>query len=100
MITVAMMRLYDPSLSGHTDLTIQGAINAEAAAQTRICTLPDPVPDDLLEALMRRVVRNLAMRRLPLAIAQGDADGGALILPGRDPEVRRLEAPFRRLVCG
>lgn len=73
---------------------------AERAAQRARVGERAVYPDDLREALFRRCARNLAMRRLPLAVNFGDADGGALILPGRDPEVRRLEAPYRRLVTG
>lgn len=100
MVTVDDMRAYDSSLSGHSDASVQGAIDAETAAQGTRCRLPDPVPSDLTEALKRRVVRNLAMRRLPLAMLQGDADGGSTLLPTNDPEVRRLEAPHRRLSVG
>ncbi len=99
-ITVGDVREYDKSLTGHTDAAIQGAINAETAAQAGKCRMPDPIPDDLVEALYRRVVCNLARRKLPLAMLQGDADGGAARLPGNDPEVRRLEAPHRKLVTG
>ena len=80
------------------DLT--AALAAETAAQARRCTIPDPYPDDLAEALLRRVARNLALRALPLAVLQGDAETGLMTLPGRDPEVRRLEAPFPRLGVG
>ena len=79
---------------------LQGALDAEAAAQRRVCRVGAVYPDDLREALLRRVARNLAMRGLPLAVLRGDAEGGDTILPGRDPEVRRLEAPHRKLVCG
>jgi hypothetical protein len=99
-VTVDDMRYYDRSLTGHTSDEIQGAIDAETEAQARICRLPDPVPADLTEALKRRVVCNLARRKLPLGMAQGDADRGPMPLPGRDAEVRRLEAPHRRLVVG
>lgn len=99
-VTVDQVRDYDKSLTGHTDATIQGAIDAETSAQAGKCRIADPVPADLDEALKRRVVRNLAMRKLPLAMAQGDADSGPIMLPGNDPEVRRLEAPYRKLVMG
>lgn len=79
---------------------IQSALDAEAAAQSRHCRIPDPVPADLEEALKRRVQCNLARRGLPLAVLQGDAEAGSLLPPGRDPEVRRLEGPWRRLVIG
>lgn len=100
MITVDDVRDYDRSLTGHSDSAIQGAINTETTAQAGKCRIPDPVPADLDEALKRRVVRNLAMRKLPLAMLQGDAERGPAYLPGNDPEVRRLEAPYRKLVCG
>ena len=57
-------------------------------------------PKDLRQALLRRVQRNLALRALPLAVLQGDAEAGSTILPGKDLEVRRLEGPFRRLLVG
>ncbi|HEY0700300.1 MAG TPA: hypothetical protein VGD43_21155, partial [Micromonospora sp.] len=80
---------------------VQGALNAEAAAQRSICRVGAVYPADLREALLRRVARNLALRSLPLAVLQGDAEAGSnTVLPGRDPEVRRLEAPHRKLVIG
>ncbi|MFJ8685059.1 phage tail protein [Micromonospora wenchangensis] len=79
---------------------VEAALTAEIAAQSRVCRVPTEYPADLAEALCRRVVRNLAMRRLPLAVPTGDSEGGPAVLPGRDPEVRRLEAPWRRLVVG
>lgn len=79
---------------------LQDALDAEAAAQRSVCRVRAVYPDDLREALLRRVQRNLAMRQLPLAVLQGDAEAGSTSLPGRDPEVRRLEAPHRRLVFG
>lgn len=83
-----------------TDEVLQDALDAEAAAQRRVCKVPATYPADLRQALLRRCARNLAMRRIPLAAQQGDADKGSLIPPGRDPEVRRFEAPYRRLVMG
>jgi hypothetical protein len=80
------------------DLT--DALAIEAAAQRARCRVGAVYPDDLRGALLRRAQRNLAMRNLPLAMPQGDADSGPSILPGNDPEVRRLEAPYRKLVFG
>lgn len=78
------------------------ALAAESKAQARKCRVPaadaTAWPDDLAEALFRRVHRNLAMRNLPLAI-QSDGDGGIRI-GSNDPEIRRLEAPYRRAVLG
>ncbi|GIF71905.1 hypothetical protein [Asanoa siamensis] len=84
-----------------TEEEIQGALDAELAAQAKVCRVPVDMPADLAEAVKRRVARNLALRPLPLAVLQGDAQGGSdTVLPGRDPEVRRLEAPHRKLVIG
>lgn len=83
-----------------TDETIQDALDAETAAQRARCRIPATYPADLGQALKRRVQRNLAMRQQPLAVLLGDAEAGSTILPGRDPEVRRLEAPHRRMVVG
>lgn len=82
------------------DDTLTNALNAEAAAQRSVCRVGAVYPDDLRQALLRRVQRNLALRSLPLAVLQGDAEGGSTVLPGRDPEVRRLEAPHRKLTLG
>ncbi len=84
-----------------TDAELQEALDAETAAQGRVCRVGAVYPADLRSALLRRVQRALAMRPLPLAVLQGDAEAGTTtVLPGRDPEVRRLEAPHRRLVLG
>lgn len=79
---------------------LQDALDAEAAAQRARCRVSAVYPADLRQALLRRVQRNLAMRRLPLAVLQGDAETGNGVLPGRDPEVRRLEAPHRKRTVG
>lgn len=99
---LAAVKTYLGSTSA-SDERIDSALVAESAAQAAVCRIPvDPIdyPDDLAEALKRRVARNLALRGLPLAVPTGDAEAGNTILPGRDPEVRRLEAPHRRLVVG
>jgi hypothetical protein len=56
----------------------------------------------LLEALCRRVAHNLAVRALPLGLQATIGDGAALAtrVGGTDAEVRRLEAPYRKLVVG
>ena len=83
-----------------TTAELADALNAEAAAQRARCRIRAVYPDDLRQALLRRVQRNLAMRGLPLAVLQGDADAGGNILPGNDPEVRRWEAPHRKMTVG
>ena len=83
------------------DDEIDVALVSEAAAQRAVCRVPAAYPPDLREALMRRVARNLALRLLPLAVLRGDGETGSdTILPGRDPEIRRLEAPHRKMRMG
>lgn len=87
--------------TSHTLDEVQDALDAEAAAQRHVCRVRAVYPADLRQALLRRVMRNLELRTLPLAVLQGDAEAGSnTVLPGRDPEVRRLEAPHRKLVVG
>lgn len=87
-----------------TDDEIQDALDAEAAAQRSTCRVPAAYPADLRQALLRRVAVNLANRALPLAIVQGDGEmggaGSAAYLPGKDPQVRRYERAYPRLVMG
>lgn len=81
--------------NSYTDAQIQDALDAESVAQAQVCRIPEPMPRDLKQALKRRVARNLAMRPIPLAVLRGDAQAGeANILPGVDPEIRRLEKPY------
>jgi hypothetical protein len=58
-------------------------------------------PADLLEALMRRVQRLLEMRSKPLGYQDTATEFGvASTRVGPDPEIRRLEQPYRKLVIG
>lgn len=82
-----------------SDAEIQQALDQETAAQWRVCRVPATYPADLRGALLRRVQRALAMKGLALAVREG-ADGESLVVPGRDPEIRRLEAPFRKVRFG
>lgn len=94
------------------DDEIGGALATETRNQRRVVrraafgadplppALPVAYPADLAEALCRRVARNLALRGLPLATLQSDSEAGPLVLPGKDPEVRRLEGPVRRVIVG
>ncbi len=86
--------------SSWTSVQLQEELDGEAYAQQAKCGVRAEYPPDLRKALLRRVQRALAFRALPLATLRGDADGGSLVLPGNDPEIRRLEAPYRKLVTG
>lgn len=98
-VTLATVKTYLGSTSV-SDGEISNALTAETAAQEAACKVPANYPAGLSEALKRRVARNLALRGIPLAVLQGDAESGSTVLPGRDPEIRRLEAPYRRLKVG
>lgn len=93
----------DPGYLGvnsYTDAEISEALEAEAAAQRTKCAVPADYPPDLRSALLRRVARHLAMKRLPLAVQTGDAETDTVRIFGRDPEIRRLEAGYPRLPMG
>lgn len=81
---------------------IVNALAAETAAQGLAVSYPEGGSADLDEALKRRVVRNLAMRSLPLAVmpANLDAGTGPVRIALLDGEVRRLERPYPRLPAG
>lgn len=100
MVTVAQVLDYLGETSATTD-EVTGALAAEQAAQYAACRVPAVYPADLAEALKRRVARNLAARSVPVAQFTS-FDGGATStrVPMTDPEVARLERPWRRLVVG
>jgi hypothetical protein len=98
MPDLAEVKTYLGITDSSKDALVTDALNAETEDQEAKCRVPVVYPIQLGQALKRRVARNLALRGIPLAVLQGDAEVGSLTLPGRDPEVRRLEAPFRKLV--
>lgn len=88
-----------------TDADLEDIIDAELdlqAAVLRIPEDPDPYgeeatyPPALARALLRRVQRQVAARQLPLGMV-GDTAGeyGMAYLRTWDPEIRRLEDPYR-----
>jgi hypothetical protein len=82
-----------------SDAELTDTLNGEIDAQAAVCRTANYTAS-LRQALLRRVSRALAMKGLPLAMTQGDGDAGPTSVPGRDPEIRRLEAPYRRLTVG
>lgn len=98
-VTVVDVRDYLGETSA-TDPVIAQALLAEQFAQARRCRI-DPYTPDLREALLRRVARNLAARAVPVtSFTSFDGGGTATRVPSTDPEIVRLEAPYRRLICG
>jgi len=83
-----------------SDAAIQSALDAERAAQAKVCRIDD-YGVDMREALCRRVARNLAARAVPVAQHTSFEGGGTVSrVPRTDPEIARLEAPNRRQVVG
>lgn len=80
------------------DVQLQAALDAEDAAQRARCRVPDVRPADLKQAWFRRVSRNLAMRKAPLGLQVGEVE--TTRVGSQDPEVRRIEGPYRRVVIG
>lgn len=70
---------------------------SELVAQAKACRI-EPYTDDLTAALLRRIKRARAMEAIPLGVIQDEA--GAIRLGFSDPEIRRLEAPYRRIPLG
>lgn len=97
--TLAEVKSYLRATSAPDD-EISDALAAELAAQASRCRVADPMQVDLAQAVKRRVARNLALRGFPMAVLRGDAEAGDTVLPGRDPEVRRFEAPWRKVTTG
>ena len=102
--TIGDLRIY-LGQSSYSDDQLSSALAAELAAQARVVRdsarpIDGPWDADVTEALKRRVARNLAMRGIPLAMFSGDQELGGLVPPNRDPEVRRLEGPVRKLKTG
>lgn len=94
----------------YSDAAIDSALATETAAQAAVVRLPAdpeppaeplPYPADLEEALLRRVQRLLEMRSKPLGYQDTMTEFGvSATRVGPDPEIRRLEAPYRKLVLG
>ncbi len=77
---------------------VADAMEAEIWAQRRVCRVPVPYPPDLAQALKRRVARNLAARMVPVASFTAFEGGSTSArVPQTDAEIRRFEAPFRKL---
>lgn len=88
-----------------TEAQVETALLAEIEAQARVVRFPAEAvdyPADLAEALFRRVAANLAVRALPLGVqaTMSEMAVSQVRVGGGDREVRRLEAPWRRLVVG
>jgi hypothetical protein len=83
----------------YDDDEIQAALDTEASNQRKVCRVGAVIDPDLREALLRRVRVNLSRRNQPVLVTV-DSEGNNSFIPSRDPEVRRLEGPHRKLPIG
>jgi len=89
-----------PETHSWSDDDLQDALDVEASNQRDMCRVPAVYPKALRGALLRRAARHLALRA-PRPEASDQGETGALARQyGRDSEVRRLEAPWRKLTVG
>lgn len=97
----------DLSTAAISDALLDGVRRAELEVQARTCWLgtPDEVadpeadyPDDLRQALYRRVARQVAARAVPLGLVDTGGEYTPARVPTWDAEVTRLEAS-RRIVA-
>lgn len=94
---LAALKAYLGTGHSFSDAELQKALDAETAAQARVCRVPEgDYPADLSSALFRRSLRHLQMKEKPLGYDMG-ADGSGFYISANDPEIRRLEAPFRKV---
>lgn len=106
----AAVQAYLPNPASYSNEQIDSALATEIAAQAAVVRFPAdpalpaeplPYPADLEEALLRRVQRLLEMRSKPLGYQDTMTEFGvSATRVGPDPEIRRLEAPYRKLVIG
>lgn len=82
------------------DAQLQQVIDAEALIQARLCSTTDPLTSDLVQAIYRRVAREVAARGVPLGMLGTDTEYGTARLTRFDAEIERLEGPNRRFVVG
>lgn len=80
-----------------TDAELTEALQAERDDQAEWCRV-DPYTYPLRGALIRRVARNLAARRAPVAQVNsfGQTSTGVVVTAQLDTEIARLEAPRRK----
>jgi len=95
--TLPELKVYLGASSGVPDSEIRLALDTEQTAQAAACRV-EPYNAALAGALRRRVARNLAMKGVPLGVQMDEF--GATRVGYVDPEIRRLEGPYKRIVFG
>lgn len=95
---VSQVLTYLGTDNSYSSSDVADALAAETVAQAARCHIPLDYPDDLAQALKRRVARNLAARSVPVATYTSFNGGGtATRVPNLDAEIRRFEGPYLRL---
>jgi len=79
----------------YPDAVLQEVLDSETSAQAGRCRTSTPLPAPLEQALLRRCQRALALKAIPLGMTDLGGESTAYV-PSRDPEIRRLEAPYRK----
>jgi hypothetical protein len=88
-----------------SDVQLARILAAETGLQAADCDIPDPYPDELGLAMLRRCARAAAARGLPLGslplpdTGQG-GNHGAMVLPRLDAEIERYEHEHRVIAFG
>jgi hypothetical protein len=105
-VNIEDVRTYirDDGAETWTDDQLQETVDSEFSAQTAKCRQvflvdEDSYPEDLRQAMLRRCQRALAMRGQVLGM-QTSPEGDAVIIPRNDPEIVRLEGPYKRMPVG
>lgn len=85
------------SVQSMSDPQLAQIIATEAELQAACCTWDGGVlPVALSQALLRRCGREISARQLPLGLtADTSGEYAPTRLPAFDPEIERLEAPYR-----
>lgn len=67
--------------------------------QAKRCTIPDPYPDTIGQAFLRRIQREIAARNLPLGVMGADAaEYAPTKVPSYDALVEEHERAYRTVV--
>ena len=105
-LQVSATTVDDEELTRVTWAEVRGQVKAclvPVTSPVDTATLPAPDydawPSDLVQALLRRVGRQLAARGIPTGLV-GDGEYGPARLPSFDAEIERLEGPLRRFAFG
>lgn len=98
--TIAQVRAYTKvPTTALSDADLARIYYAALEDQTSRCQIPEPFPDTLGQAFLRRIQREIAARNLPLGMLGADASEYTPVrVPAYDALVEDHERPFRLVV--